>query len=197
VEYFDRSKASIIQKLSKEDKSRKGDVDVDAWPIMNVLNSSKDFYTTSSCSGRISLFRESLSKKKFDSGWLFVKHGEVIKEDILSSLKKVPLDTIWFRQEAPIFHVACRNLDSALLLIELCRDLGFKHSGIIGVSRRVMVEVIFNEKFDCPISENGSLLVSSIHLDLLVRKANEKLRINNVLLKKFEEELKKRFVLLA
>jgi tRNA wybutosine-synthesizing protein 3 len=193
MEYFDRSKASIIQKLEKEDKSRKGDVDVDAKPVILALNNSPHFYTTSSCSGRISLFREAKSKKKFDSGWLFVKHGEVTKHEIIDSLKSVPFDTVWFRQEAPIFHVACRDQDSALLLLELCRDLGFKHSGIIGLGRRVMVEIIFNEKIDCPISENKELLVCDDHLDLLISKANEKLRRNNFLLKKFSDELKKRF----
>ncbi|MCC7574879.1 hypothetical protein KO361_04775 [Candidatus Woesearchaeota archaeon] len=193
MEYFDRSKSSIIKKLEKEDKSRKGNVDEDAKPVITALNDSKDFYTTSSCSGRISLFREAKSKKKFDSGWLFVKHGEVTKKEISDELKVVPLDTVWFRQEAPIFHVACRNIESASALLNLCRDLGFKHSGIIGISRRVMVEIIFNEKIDCPISENKVLLVSDNHLDLLFSKANDKLKRNNFLLKKFGLEIKKRF----
>lgn len=193
MDYFDRSKSSIIQNLQKPDKSRKGDVDLDARPVIDAFNSLDDFYTTSSCSGRISLFREALSKLKFDSGWVFVKHGTISKSEVLSYLESVPVDTLWFRQESPIFHVACRNIECASELLVLCRDLGFKHSGIIGVSRRVMVEIIFNEKLDCPISENGILLVSSNHLDFLISKANEKLLRNNELLKKLSVELKRRF----
>jgi tRNA wybutosine-synthesizing protein 3 len=193
MDYFDKSKASILKNLERKDKSRKGDVDVDALPVVDAFNSCKDFYTTSSCSGRISLFREAQSKKKFDSGWLFVKHGEVTKEEIVNALSNVSIDIVWFRAESPIFHVACRNIDYASKLLVVCRDLGFKHSGIIGVGRRVMVEIIFNEKMDCPISENGVLFVSSNHLDLLINKANEKLRRNNFLLKKLVSELKKRF----
>ncbi len=193
MDYFTRSKISIIQNLQKPDKSRKGDVDVDARPVIDAFNSLDDFYTTSSCSGRISLFREAQSKKKFDSGWVFVKHGLVVKSEILDSLVSVPIDTVWFRQESPIFHIACRDDVCASKLLELCRDLGFKHSGIIGLSRRVMVEIIFNEKIDCPISENGVLLVGDAHLDLLIAKANEKLSRNNVLLKKLALELEKRF----
>jgi tRNA(Phe) wybutosine-synthesizing methylase Tyw3 len=56
-----------------------------------------------------------------------------------------------------------------------------------------MVEIIFNEKIDCPISENKVLLVSDNHLDLLFSKANDKLKRNNFLLKKFGLEIKKRF----
>lgn len=191
MEYFDRSKNSIQEKLEKEDKSRKGNVDEDAKPIINAINTKKDYYTTSSCGGRISLFRESVTKKKYDSGWIFVKHGLVTKQEIQNALKNTPLDTIWFRQETPIFHIAARNIDAAKKLLKLCRDLGFKHSGIIGVSRRVMIEIIFNEKIDCPISENTKLKVTEEHLDLLIKKANEKLKRNQELLKKFEKEIKK------
>lgn len=191
--YFDKSKLSMAENLLKQDKSRKGDVDIDAMPIIEAFNKSKDYYTTSSCSGRISLFREAKSKKKYDSGWLFVKHGLVTKDEIMGSLVTVPLDVVWFRQEAPIFHIACRDDVAANNLLNLCRDLGFKHSGIIGLGRRIMVEIIFNEKFDCPISENNLLLVSSNHLDLLISKANEKMVRNNLLLKKFATEINNRF----
>lgn len=194
MDYFDRSKKSVLEKLSFTDKSRKGGVDVDALPIVVALNKLDNFYTTSSCSGRISLFRESSSKKKFDSGWVFSKHGEVSLDELLPFLESPSLDVVWFRQEAPIFHVACRSLGDAVALLGVCRDLGLKHSGIIGVSRRVMVEIVFNDKFDCPISCNGSILVSRAHLSFLVSVANSKLRANNVLLRKFlsrvEEQLK-------
>jgi len=189
--YFDKSKAIMLEKLEKTDKSRKGEIDKDAKPIIKIINSTKNFYTTSSCSGRISLFRESHTKKKFDSGWLIVKHAEITKEEINNALKKIPLDTVWFRQETPIFHIACRTINDAKELLTVCKNLGFKHSGIIGIGKRTIIEIIFNEKIDCPISENEKLLISKDHLDLLINKANEKLRINNQLLKKFEVELKK------
>ncbi|MFP4567864.1 MAG: tRNA-wybutosine modification methyltransferase TYW3 [Candidatus Woesearchaeota archaeon] len=191
MDYFTRSKASVLVNLKKIDKSRKGDVDFGARPVVDAFNNHSNYYTTSSCSGRISVFRESKSRKKFDSGWVFVKHGTVTPDEILSALKSVPLDTLWFRQESPIFHVACNSLESASSLLELCRDLGFKHSGIIGAGRRFMVEIIFNEKMDCPISENSILYLSREHLNLLILKANEKLLRNNLLLKKLAVAIKK------
>lgn len=192
--YFDRSKASTIKKLYVEDKSKKGTTDEDAKPIIEALNKSKNYYTTSSCSGRISLFREAKSKKKHESDWLFVKHGEVTKKEILEALKEIPEDTLWFRQESPIFHIACRDINSANDLLNLCRSIGFKHSGIIGISRRVMVEIIFNEKIACPISQKKELFVQNNHLDFLIKTANEKLKRNNELLKKLEKELTKQLI---
>ena len=47
--------------LSKVDLSRKGSVDAAIAPLVHYLNSLDAFYTTSSCSGRISVFCEVIS----------------------------------------------------------------------------------------------------------------------------------------
>ena len=62
-EYFLKEKSGF---LSKKDKSRKGHIDKDIAKILSKINSKKDYYTTSSCSGRIVLL-EKLSNKKSDS----------------------------------------------------------------------------------------------------------------------------------
>jgi tRNA wybutosine-synthesizing protein 3 len=191
MEYFDRSKRSVLEKLFKPDKSRKGGVDEMAVPVINALNEKKDFYTTSSCSGRISLFYESKSGKKHDSGWLFVKHNVVSLRELREPLESLPDESVWFRCEAPIFHVACRDLVAADKLLDICRALGFKRSGIIGNSRRKLVEIIFNDKMDVPVASNGIIFVDDKFLSFLVKKANEKFRKNLSLLKKFEKEIKK------
>lgn len=49
---FGRWKA---QSLSKADLSRKGSVDEDAAEVVELLNSREEFFTTSSCAGRILL----------------------------------------------------------------------------------------------------------------------------------------------
>lgn len=49
---FSRWKA---QSLSKADLSRKGSVDEDAVAVVELLNSREEFFTTSSCAGRILL----------------------------------------------------------------------------------------------------------------------------------------------
>ncbi len=191
MEYFDRSKRSVLEKLFKPDKSRKGGVDELAVPVISVLNQKKDFYTTSSCSGRISLFREAVSGKKHESGWLFVKHGVVSLDELKGALVNLPLESIWFRCEAPIFHIACRDLDAANRLLVVCRSMGFKRAGIVGNGRRKLVEVIFNDKMDVPVASGGVLFVDEKFLSFLIKKANVKFRKNVSLLKKFEKEIKK------
>lgn len=191
MDYFDESKKVMLEKLYKPDKSFKGNVDEDAIHIIDEINSKKDFYTTSSCSGRISLFYESLSGKKQDAGWTYVKHGLSSKKEILDALKELPEETLWFKMETPIFHVACRTDDDAKRLLDMCMKLGFKRSGITSSGKRTMVEIIFNDKMEVPVSMNKTLFVDEKFIGFLVEKANQKMEKNNELLRKFEKELKK------
>jgi tRNA wybutosine-synthesizing protein 3 len=189
MDYFDDTKKAMLEKLYKPDKSFKGNVDEDAIAIINEINSKKDFYTTSSCSGRISLFFESSSGKKHEAGWTYVKHGTVTKTEILEALEKIPSETLWFKMETPIFHVACRTNENAEKLIDICMKLGFKRSGITSMGRRVMVEIIFNDKMEVPVAMNGNLFVDEKFIGFLVDRANEKFIKNNKLLKTLEKEL--------
>lgn len=52
---FSSQKASALEKV---DLSRKGSVDDAITPMVKLLNSTDEYYTTSSCSGRISMFSE-------------------------------------------------------------------------------------------------------------------------------------------
>lgn len=82
LDSFSKEKSDF---LKKKDKSKKGCVDEDIKEIINLINSKKDYYTTSSCSGRIVLL-EKLSSKKNESNWLFVKHDKIKFNEIQGSL---------------------------------------------------------------------------------------------------------------
>jgi len=184
----------MLDKLYKPDRSKKGDVDKDAIPIIDAINSKDNYYTTSSCSGRISLFQEATTGRKDHSKWLFVKHDYVTENEIFNGLSKISdsSETVWFRQEAPIFHVACKTNEDAIKLLELCRDMGFKHSGIIGQSKRSVVEIIFNDKIDVPVAANGEKFVDNKFIKFLIKKSNSKFEKNSKLLKKFVKEIVKK-----
>ncbi len=57
--------------LSKIDKSKKGSIDKKIKELVDLINSLKDYYTTSSCSGRILLIKRPKSGKKCDVDFLF------------------------------------------------------------------------------------------------------------------------------
>lgn len=180
---FDESKAAVVEAIGKPDKSRQGSVDEAAWPLINTINALDDYYTTSSCAGRINVFLEPSSGKKHDAKWLFVTHDEANPKDVLAVLEDIPQETLWLRMESPIYHIACRDQEAAVTLLKICQAAGWKRSGIISTGgsgpkrQRVMIEIVGNERIDTPLSADGELHFDKRFTGFLVKKANDKLRI--------------------
>ena len=87
-DYFSKEKSDF---LKKKDKSKKGCVDKDIKEIADEINSKKDYYTTSSCSGRIVLL-EMKSKRKDECNWIFANHDKVDFNEmnkIIKNYKKI------------------------------------------------------------------------------------------------------------
>ena len=179
---FDKKKKGC---LSKIDKSKKGSVDKKIKKLVDLINSLKDYYTTSSCSGRILLIKRPKSGKKCDVDFLFESHNKVSFDEIREKLKSIPEQDVWFRQESMILHVACRTIKNAQKILDLSSSTGFKHSGIITTRKKIIVEIIGSEQFDTIIAKHGKLFVGDEYLRLLVNEANKKLDINNGKIKKF------------
>ena len=66
---FSSHKARALEKV---DLSRKGSVDEAIMPMVKLLNSTDEYYTTSSCSGRISIFCEVVTVTRYCSGFTVV-----------------------------------------------------------------------------------------------------------------------------
>ncbi len=171
---FDKRKLDI---LKKQDKSKKGAIDERIRELVDVINSREDFYTTSSCSGRILLFQSAESGKKNESRWLFVSHEKVTLNKIKACLKN-PEGDIWLKQEGMILHICARTLEDAERLLEICRTAGFKRAGIINFGKRIILEVFSNERIDAIICKNRRIVVDDSYLQILIDEANKKLEKN-------------------
>ncbi len=173
---FDRQKERSLQALrGGPDKSRKGVVDEEVRSLLAAINSREEFFTTSSCAGRITLFVEPASGRKCEGSWLFVSHQPIASRDVLAALARLPRETVWFKAEGAILHVCCRSLEEADAFLKACKEAGWKHSGVTGTSPKIMVEAMTSERIEVPIASNGSLFVPEGFLRYLVREANRKL----------------------
>ena len=74
--------------LSKKDKSKAGKIDKDIKKLVDMINSFSNYYTTSSCSGRIILLTIPKSGKKNEVKWLFTSHNKINFNDLKLTLKK-------------------------------------------------------------------------------------------------------------
>jgi len=71
---------------------------------------------------------------------------------------------IWFKQQPIILHAACRNIEAANKLLDISRKI-FRRAGIIGITKRkVMIEIIGDEKLDTIIADKD--FVADEHLAL-------------------------------
>jgi tRNA wybutosine-synthesizing protein 3 len=193
VDAFEMKKKACLEKLYKPDRSRKGEVDKALIPLINYLNTLCDYYTTSSCSGRIQILTE--SDKKPDVKWLYVSHEKVDLKDIEKvlcelNLKEYPNDRIWLRQENLILHVVCKNIGAANNILKIARDIGLRRSGIIADSNQIVVEICSTEKMDVPVAEKGKMLVDKKYISIITDIANKKFSIGREKLLLLESEIK-------
>lgn len=181
---FEQEKKSVLSKL---DKSKKGSVDKPILNLINKINNHSDYYTTSSCSGRIVLLE--LGKGKHKSNWLYVSHVLAKEKDLALALKnlKEHKKPIWFKYEAVILHIVCKDIDSAQFLVNKARALGFKRTGIQSTRKKITVEMCSTELIDTIVADKGKLLVTDDYLKVLISQANIKLKQNELKIKKLEK----------
>lgn len=167
--------------LNKSDKSKKKSVDTKIKKLVNLINSLPNYYTTSSCSGRIVLLKRKVGKK--GSKWLFISHNLVSFEQIKKKIK-LTKEEVWFKQEPLIMHICCKTVEDAKLFLKVVRQL-FKRTGIISLGGKITIEIRGNEHLDTIIAKNDGLLVTESYLNILVKEANKKLERNFKNIKRF------------
>ena len=179
--------------LKKDDKSIKQSWDKRITNLCDLINKNKDYYTTSSCSGRILVLID--DKVKRDDLFLFCSH-ELIDFDILKKeldkLKNKTKKLIYFRQDPCILHIACKTLEKAQEIHDLAKDAGWKRCGIIATKKRFVVELNATQRIEMPIINRNEVLVDDKFLKVLVEESNRKLKNSWELIGRFEESIKRK-----
>ncbi len=177
--------------LSRKDKSHIGKWDKKIIKLCNKINSLENYYTTSSCSGRIILIPD--KEKKARDLFLERYHDLISFKQLKKDLEKIAVSSshhpphpfhkaskikelIKFKLDPCALHVACRDLDSANKLYSKAKLTGWKKSGIIAINKRYVLELNSTERLELPIIDKGKILVDDNFLRILVKRANQKLR---------------------
>lgn len=185
--------------LGKLDKSPKGSLDPPIEALVHKINAHRDFCTTSSCSGRVSLYASAVPAAVQGGGaaasctpvsgkWLLVIHRELeegelqaaLAPEALSQAHARGLEHVLLKVEPAILHVQCRSLDDATSLLQLAIASGFRESGIVlSSSQKVMLAIrTTSNAMELPIVRDGTLLASAHHVDVLFDEANKRFRAN-------------------
>ncbi|XP_058394286.1 tRNA wybutosine-synthesizing protein 3 homolog [Diceros bicornis minor] len=176
------------QCLSKADLSRKGSVDEDVVELVQLLNGREEFFTTSSCAGRVILLDGGINGfevQKQNCCWLLVTHKPCVKDDVIVALKKANGDAT-LKFEPFVLHVQCRQLQDAQILHSVAIDSGFRNSGItVGKRGKTMLAVRSTHGLEVPLSHKGKLMVTEEYIDFLLKIANQKMEENKKRIERF------------
>ncbi|THU51364.1 hypothetical protein C4D60_Mb06t30260 [Musa balbisiana] len=199
---FEKRKAAVMATLAAPapDKSPKGAVDAPIVPVLDALNRHHSYFTTSSCSGRISILahgrrpaadagavegdgNKTASKKKAAGGsWLFVSHDPADPAAVVDLLfggpeKSIEGDLV-FRFEPLIIAVECRDVAAAQVLVSTAISCGFRESGITNTQKRIMVAIRCSIRLEVPLGQMDHILVTAQYVHYLVTIANDKMEAN-------------------
>lgn len=154
---FDQKKKHILQQITdttddSPDKSPKGYIDAPLLPLIELINAHPDLVTTSSCSGRVSVYLEGEKShsrpgsKGLGGRWLFITHEVKELANWWPSVKDQSIECnndtesndndpinkryVLYKFEPMILHVKCRDLATAQKLYKVAMDCGYRESGI-------------------------------------------------------------------
>ena len=141
-----KTRALDAMRAPQPDKSPKGTLDLPIVPLLDAINRHPSYFTTSSCSGRISIFSHppkgkiggKIKKSKAGGGsWILVSHDLVEPEAVINLLfgggvannDSLTEGSLVFRFEPFILAVECKDVVSAQSLLSTAIACGFRESG--------------------------------------------------------------------
>jgi tRNA wybutosine-synthesizing protein 3 len=175
--------------LTRVDKSIKGSIDKSIIPLINLINSMPECFTTSSCSGRTILINRYGKNQKLDSKWIYITHSLPKYSDFIKAFHTDFKGELWFKFESFILHVKCKTFISAKKMLDFAMSAGLKHSGIIAVKKYFMVEIEGTDKIDSLIGINKPL-VDGNYIKEIIKVAQKKFKKNKEKIERFYNLLK-------
>jgi tRNA(Phe) wybutosine-synthesizing methylase Tyw3 len=207
---FDELKANTVAQLRDNvgDRSRAGRVDADVVPLVDTLNALRDFYTTSSCAGRLILVQSTPGDcaRTYDVDWLTVthdcaasaeQHSATFWQALSAQRASNPGVEVAFKMEAPIVTVCARDIHCAAALASVCASAGVKRSAVTSLHEKIIVSVADTRKIEMLVALDGRVLVDRAYFDTALRHALAKLiAARQRLLHRFRRECVRRLPLM-
>jgi tRNA wybutosine-synthesizing protein 3 len=180
-----------------DDKINEGEVDDMILPLIKEINSNPDYFTTSSCAGRIAVLEIPKLGDKENAVFLGKWHHEVDVKEVLDVYQKSGgNNNVFLLAQSPIIHVRCRDIRCALDLRNRAVESGMKYSTLKSLTLnskdepvKVVVEILSSENIHVPIAKSGKLYPDEDYLNFLVENANSALKRAQEKLNRFEDVL--------
>ncbi|MCX6803415.1 MAG: hypothetical protein NTY48_02475 [Candidatus Diapherotrites archaeon] len=173
-----------------EEAKKMGRMDKDFIPLCNYIAKTKNYFTTSSCAGRIALISLGPEETKQESAFYRKWHRKVKPKEVLEAFKEYKGSVLWFKQEPLIFHLGTNSIENAKKILELCEKTGIKRAGIKSAKEgKYIIEMLGTQNITTPIVDQ-KMRASEEYVKYLAKKGNEKFEKNQALIKKLFKNAK-------
>ncbi len=184
------SRFEMIKKHHKktyEEAKKMGRMDEDFIPFCDYIGDTQNYFTSSSCAGRIALIGLGEEETKQESAFYRKWHRKVKIREALEAVKDFNGKVLWFKQEPIILHLGTNTLDNARKILSFCEQVGIKRAGIkVAKEGKFIVEMLGTQSINAPIKE-GKMIADEGYIKYLIKKGNEKFERNQELIKKMEK----------
>ncbi|MGC9149295.1 MAG: tRNA(Phe) 7-((3-amino-3-carboxypropyl)-4-demethylwyosine(37)-N(4))-methyltransferase [Sulfolobales archaeon] len=193
--YIDRDYWISLKKKFRERMIRDryiGYLDPGIESVLEKIFMIDNAFPTSSCSGRIYAVDAIYPWIRRDSYIVFKKHDELTFEELRSLLRIPVIYSLWLIVSGPIIHINTYDPATALRILRIAREAGFKHSGLLSRSRRgYIVEIVSGVRLDLLLKEKDDLLIKEDRIELILEKINKAFRSGRERLHRLSEALDK------
>lgn len=174
-----------------EEAKKIGRLDEDFINLCDFIAKTKNYFTSSSCAGRITLISLGEGEEKKESAFYRKWHRTVTEDEVIQAVVKFNGRVLWFKQEPLILHLGTNTIENARIILKLCERSGIKRAGIkVAKEGKFIVELLGTQNLAVPIKE-GKIKVKEDYLKYLIKKANEKFKKNQELILRLEKEARK------
>ena len=189
-EYWESLKKRFYERMIRDRYI--GYLDPGIEEVLEKIFRIRNAFPTSSCSGRIYVVDAVYPWMRRGSHVVFKKHAEITEEEMLSITKMPTINSLWLIVSGPIIHVNSFDSGTALKILRVAREAGFKHSGVLSKSRRgYLVEVISGVRLDLLIKRGDMLLINVNNISVFLETINNAFRAGRERLKRFSQALEK------
>jgi len=160
--------------------------------LCNFVASTKNFFTSSGCAGRILLIQlpkgESKREASFHRRW----HTTVFFEEVKQAVEEKTAGELWLKMEPFILHIGSNTIENARKILGIMSKSGIKRGGIIVAKPgKFLVEMQGTQEMSVPLKQEDKVLVEDTYLQWLVQKANSKMQKNDEMRNRFEKECRR------
>lgn len=163
-----------------------GRVDEDIIDILLMFNNLEEYYTTSSCSGRISIHKDRVYEDKRKHVVLFKIHEPPKENELTDCLIEMLSDHefLWIKVSGFIIHVITNHLENAIALAKLVRRCGIKDICIRPIGNNEWLIVLKSPyNLSTPLSID---VIDSQYVNILVKETVKLLRMAKTEIKLFK-----------